>query len=294
VPVTVAVVLGGVVAESDTAPFTIPVTVPARALGPTKLIAIGIDATDHSLVSNLVTLNVQTAQISGRFTSSTRTRSVGIARAGSSLCSAPTTTASRVTSRRPRRVPCISRRTRRSSPCRRACADLRGARDRDRRGAERPRAGQHHRDGAGERGADRQRGRRCRGGLCLAGATIPVHLDGSRSFDPDADPLTFTWSEAGSPIATGPTRPCCSRPGPTPSRCGLRRRLARRGLGRGHGLRGHRAAAVDDRGGQPGDHRVRTALHDRGATALDTCAGDLTAAITTRSNVNTACRGATL
>ena len=37
-----------------------------------------------------------------------------------------------------------------------------------------------------------------------AGAAVPVQLDGAQPFDPEADPLTFAWSEAGVALATGP------------------------------------------------------------------------------------------
>jgi hypothetical protein len=45
------------------------------------------------------------------------------------------------------------------------------------------------------------------------GSTVPVHLDGTGSFDPDGDPLTFAWFENGVQIASGPAPAIALAPG---------------------------------------------------------------------------------
>jgi hypothetical protein len=293
-PVTVAVVLGGEEAESDTAPFTIPVTVPANALGPTKLIAIGIDATDHSLVSNLVILNVQTRanlqkvhivnqdpilfgigkhrqlSVLGTYDDSV-VRNITSPSAGtvyltsnpaivtvstSGVLTSVGTGIATVVAQNGLVQDSITVTVRaNAAPIARAGADVAAV-------------------------------------CALPGATVPVHLDGSGSFDPDADPLTFTWSEAGSPIATGPT--------PTVLLAAGTHTIALVVFDGASNAEDSVVVTVSADTEPPlltivGDNPATTECGqpytDRGATARDTCAGDLTAAITTQSNVNTGVPG---
>jgi hypothetical protein len=124
---------------------------------------------------------------------------------------------------------------------------------------------------------------------CAApGSLVPVHLDGSASFDPDGDPLSFDWSEAGSQLASGPTPTVQLVPGDHT----IELEVAD-GLGGVGDATQHVSILTDNAppiltvlGRNPATVECGTAYVDNGASATDACDGDLTGAVITHSDVN--------
>jgi len=121
----------------------------------------------------------------------------------------------------------------------------------------------------------------------VPGSLAPVQLDGSRSFDRDGDPLRFTWSEVGAPIASG-NAPVVE----------LGAGLHAIDLEVSDGISTSHAtvtvAITEDlappvlavRGADPATTECGAAYLDEGASALDACDGDLDGSVATTSQVD--------
>jgi hypothetical protein len=215
VPVSVAAVLGDSFTTSETAPFTVTLGVPSEALGATKLVAVASNASDQTLVSNLVVLDVKTRAaiervnvvnrdpflfgvgklrhltVTGIFsdgiTRDITSPAVGTVYRSSNPAIVAVSSDGTVSSVAPGIATVIVQNgsvqdsitvtvTPNATPRASAGADV---------------------------------------ALVCAqpGTTVPVHLDGTGSFDPDGDPLTFAWFENGVQIASGPAPEVALAPG---------------------------------------------------------------------------------
>jgi hypothetical protein len=123
---------------------------------------------------------------------------------------------------------------------------------------------------------------------CVApGATVPVQLDGLASFDADADPLTLTWLEGGTELASGATPTISLGAG-----AHVIDLVVTDGLASAQDamsvaiLEDSEAPSLSVLGTAPAALECGQAYADEGATATDTCDGDLTAAVVAETNVN--------
>jgi hypothetical protein len=207
VPASVFAVMNNAVGFSEDAPFTIQLQVPSEALGPTVLFVLGSDANDDSVLSEPVVLDVQTRArlqsvkvitqdpvlagagrrrqlvVFGAFDDHV-SRDITAAASGtlyfSSNQAVVTVSDTGVISSVGTGIATVIARNGALQDSITVTVIANGA----------PIA---------RAGSDVAR-------VCVAsGATVPVQLDGSQSFDPEADPLTFAWSEAGVPLASGPS-----------------------------------------------------------------------------------------
>jgi Domain of unknown function (DUF5011) len=129
---------------------------------------------------------------------------------------------------------------------------------------------------------------------CLPpGAQAEVQLDGSASFDLDGDALTYAWQEGGVVLATGPTPTLQLGPG---------EHTIELQVADGEGGFASASVAVSVAldsappalavaGDDPATLECGGTYSDAGATALDACDGDLTDAIVAQSNVETGTPG---
>jgi hypothetical protein len=290
IPATVAAVLGDSFADSDTSPFTIAIAVPARALGPTRLIAVGTDASDQSILSNLVVVNVRTnarldevnvvtrnpflfgigrkrqLAVTGIFDDAI-TRDLTSPIVGTQFLSSnpgivavsPTGV---ITSVAPGIATVVAQNgsvqdsvsvtvVPNAAPIARAGADANRA-------------------------------------CVLRGAAVPVQLDGSGSFDPDGDSITFAWFEAGLPIGSvaNPVVQLAA---------GIHTITLAVSDSGSHSEDTVVVSVTEDAepphitvlGDNPHTTECGRRYHDSGATARDVCDGDLTASIATDSTVDT-------
>lgn len=136
-----------------------------------------------------------------------------------------------------------------------------------------------------------------RGGAALTclppGALASVAVDGSQSFDPDGDALLYTWTENGVVIGTGAITTLSLA-------AGVHAVELRVSDGKGGVAVATLTATVSEDeeaplvallGGSQVSTQCGSAYSDEGATASDDCDGDLTAALTSTSNVDTAVPG---
>lgn len=129
---------------------------------------------------------------------------------------------------------------------------------------------------------------------CLApGQTVAVQLNGTGSSDPDGDPLTYSWTEGGSVLASGST--------PTVT-LGIATHQITLTVNDGKGGSASDGVTIDVQqdtvpptlslvGAANMTLECGTPYTDPGATAADLCSGDLTAAIVTNNQVNSSATG---
>jgi hypothetical protein len=126
----------------------------------------------------------------------------------------------------------------------------------------------------------------------LPGASVPVDLDGSGSFDPDGDLLQFSWFLGAVELATGPTATVALAAGLHVIQLVVTDSA-------GESAQATVTVRIDEDvapvltllGDNPATAECGAPYVDSGATALDSCDGDLTAAVSSQSNVNTAVPG---
>jgi hypothetical protein len=129
---------------------------------------------------------------------------------------------------------------------------------------------------------------------CLApGQTVAVQLNGTGSSDPDGDPLTYSWTEGGSVLASGST--------PTVT-LGIATHQITLTVNDGKGGSASDGVTIDVQqdtvpptlslvGAANLTLECGTPYMDPGATAADLCSGDLTAAIVTTNQVTSSATG---